>query len=81
MIPGAPEALQRLRKQGIPTLFVTNGGGVTEQAKAEALQAKLGVPVSPAQVLLCHTPVRELVTQCVLRAGRQTRAQVPAFVI
>ncbi|KAI9183503.1 hypothetical protein H9P43_004421 [Blastocladiella emersonii ATCC 22665] len=48
------------RNVAIPHLYLTNGGGVTEAAKAEELAAKFGVPVKPEQVVLSHTPMREL---------------------
>ncbi|KAI9224829.1 HAD-like domain-containing protein [Blastocladiella britannica] len=51
------------RRVTIPHLYLTNGGGVTEAAKAADLQAKLGVPVRPDQVVLSHSPMRALAAQ------------------
>ncbi|KAK9831392.1 hypothetical protein WJX81_000238 [Elliptochloris bilobata] len=43
-----------------PVCFLTNGGGVTEQAKADQLASWLGVRVTAEQVILSHTPIRLL---------------------
>jgi HAD superfamily hydrolase (TIGR01450 family) len=58
-----------------PTVFVTNGGGMTEARKAAQLSEMLGVSVSERQVLLSHTPFRARLAQRfanapVLVAGR-----------
>ena len=34
VVPEAPAALQQLRADGVPHVFMTNGGGATEAAKA-----------------------------------------------
>ncbi len=44
-----------------PVVFLTNGGGVSEARKAEQLSSWLQVPVSENQVVLSHTPMRDLV--------------------
>jgi HAD superfamily hydrolase (TIGR01450 family) len=59
----------------VPTVFLTNGGGVTEAAKAAELSRVLGggVEVSEHQVALSHTPFRGLAHlkhRPVLVAGR-----------
>lgn len=42
-----------------PTVFLTNGGGVSEAAKAAQLSALLGVPVSASQVnAAAHAPTK-----------------------
>lgn len=48
---------------GVPHVFLTNGGGVAEEAKAAQLTKLLGVRVKPESVVLSHTPMKELVTQ------------------
>lgn len=57
-----------------PVCFLTNGGGVCESHKAEQLASWLHVPVEASQVILSHTPMRQLVpelgSQPVLVAGR-----------
>ncbi|CAM6124602.1 unnamed protein product [Calypogeia fissa] len=67
-IGGAPRALQQLYENPpgsaqlrVPYVFLTNGGGVTEATKAIELSHQLGVPVSPDQVLLGHSPFKQLV--------------------
>ncbi|PSC67257.1 HAD-superfamily subfamily IIA hydrolase [Micractinium conductrix] len=57
-----------------PVAFLTNGGGVTERVKAHQLSEWLGVAVGEEQVVLSHTPMRQLTSQYaqqpVLVAGR-----------
>jgi len=60
VLPGAQKALKKLVKHEIPHCFVTNGGGTTEAKKASDLTKKLGVVVRPEQVILSHTPFRDL---------------------
>ena len=59
-LPGVTDTLRRLDARGIPYVFLTNGGGVTEAAKARGLSERLGVPVPTERVLLSHTPMRDL---------------------
>ncbi|OSX78390.1 hypothetical protein BU14_0111s0059 [Porphyra umbilicalis] len=64
-LPRAPAALRLLfdAATGAPThplLFLTNGGGTTEGARAATLADRLGVPVAPEQVVLSHTPLAAL---------------------
>ncbi|KAG0598629.1 hypothetical protein M758_12G089100 [Ceratodon purpureus] len=62
----APDALRRLYKDVergellVPYIFLTNGGGTTEAARAVVLTRQLKVPVNPIQVLLGHTPFKSL---------------------
>ena len=46
----------------LPVVFLTNGGGVTERAKATELTELLRIPteVHESQVILAHTPFRTL---------------------
>lgn len=57
-----------------PVCFLTNGGGVTERVKAHQLSEWLGVAVDESQVVLSHTPFRQLAgrygDQPVLVSGR-----------
>jgi len=63
-----PEAIQAMRvlngenRWGIkvPYIFVTNGGGKTEQARCIQLSEQLQHEVSPGQFICGHTPMREL---------------------
>ncbi|XP_024399135.1 mitochondrial hydrolase YKR070W [Physcomitrium patens] len=65
-IERAPEALRRLYKDvdtgklQVPYVFLTNGGGMTEAARAKELTRQLSVPVNPIQVHLGHTPFKTL---------------------
>lgn len=64
-IPEAPEAIKRLYQRDgkaprVPVAFLTNGGGMTERQKASELSDWLDVPVTPNQVVLSHTPFRQL---------------------
>ncbi|KAJ2752617.1 hypothetical protein IWQ56_006714, partial [Coemansia nantahalensis] len=47
----------------IPFVLLTNGGGVSEAAKAANLSARLGVPISAQQVVLAHSPMQALAAQ------------------
>ena len=69
VLPGVPDALQRLYGAGVPTLFATNGGGVVEAEKAANLEHALGTPVGAHQIILCHTPTRQLVERYATRGG------------
>lgn len=65
-----------------PLVFLTNGGGVTEEARAKSLSAKFGVEVSARQVVQSHTPMRRLVElygdQPILALGRGATADLAA---
>jgi HAD superfamily hydrolase (TIGR01456 family) len=65
VLPAAQRALQRLytadgAEPRLPLAFLTNGGGVTEAQKALQLSQWLGVHVEADQVVLSHTPFRQL---------------------
>ena len=59
-IPGASEALATLAARGVPTIFVSNGGGRTEEERAAELSRVLGATVAAEQMVLPHTPMRAL---------------------
>lgn len=63
VLPRVTEMLQLLRQRAVPVAFMTNGGGHTEAVRAAALTKRLGVPVRPEQVCLCHTPMQGSVRQ------------------
>ncbi|KAJ1889350.1 hypothetical protein LPJ66_008075 [Kickxella alabastrina] len=44
----------------IPFVLLTNGGGVTEADKAADISQRMGVEISPDQVILAHSPMRAL---------------------
>lgn len=65
VIPTAPHALKQLlypnmQAWRVPVAFLTNGGGSTEAARARLLSDLLQVPVYESQVVLAHTPMRDL---------------------
>ena len=60
VINGAASAIQKLADAKIPYVFVTNGGGMKEEQKARDLKKKLGIEVLPEQVILSHTPFKNL---------------------
>ncbi|KAI7852373.1 HAD-like domain-containing protein [Circinella umbellata] len=67
-IPEARSAIQMLNGDNalgrkVPFVLLTNGGGVTEQAKAEQISNMLDVQISPEQVVLSHSPMQALVHQ------------------
>ena len=56
VFPRTVEAMKLLESSKIPFVFVTNGGGVTEDQKSVELSKKIGIRVRPEQVVLAHTP-------------------------
>ncbi|KAJ5674062.1 hypothetical protein N7462_009501 [Penicillium macrosclerotiorum] len=46
-------------KLGRPYIFLTNGGGKTEQERCQDLSRQLQLEVSPGQFICGHTPMRE----------------------
>jgi len=65
VIPAAKEAMRWLNGENpdgikVPYIFVTNGGGKTEQERCLDLSKQLEVPVSPGQFICGHTPMREM---------------------
>jgi HAD superfamily hydrolase (TIGR01456 family) len=76
VIRRAPMAMELLESAKIPYVFVTNGGGMREEAKSRELSKKLNVCVRPEQVILSHSPFRDLVMKYhnkrVLILGRES---------
>lgn len=65
-IPEASQALKMLNGNNkynitVPYIFVTNGGGRSEQARCDDLTRRLGVEVTKDQVIQGHTPMKDLV--------------------
>jgi len=60
IVPGACEALQEMQRENIPFVFMTNGGGYTEEFKAKQYESKFGITVDPDQVIVSHTPMKLL---------------------
>ncbi|KLJ11941.1 hypothetical protein EMPG_12906 [Blastomyces silverae] len=64
-IPSAIEAMKVLNgenefKEKVPYIFVTNGGGKTEEERCIDLSGQLELEVSPGQFICGHTPMREM---------------------
>ncbi|EON64053.1 hypothetical protein W97_03283 [Coniosporium apollinis CBS 100218] len=65
VIPEAIEAMKALNGQNeysikVPYIFVTNGGGKTEQERCIQLSKQLEMEVSPGQFICGHTPMQEM---------------------
>ncbi|KAI1763969.1 HAD-superfamily hydrolase [Hypoxylon sp. FL1150] len=62
-IPGARETIQFLQGLGIPFIFLTNGGGHTEEAHVAKLGQRLDLSLHPRQFVQSHTPFLDLVPE------------------
>ncbi|KAI8143055.1 HAD-like domain-containing protein [Fennellomyces sp. T-0311] len=67
-IPEARRAIRLLngdnpKGRRVPFVLLTNGGGVTEEAKAQQISDMLDVEILPEQVILSHSPMQALVPQ------------------
>ncbi|KAI1107086.1 HAD-superfamily hydrolase [Jackrogersella minutella] len=61
-LPGARDAIQLLQEKHVPFMFLTNGGGFTEEAHVARLGKRLGLStLSPQQFVQSHTPYLDLV--------------------
>ncbi|KAF9390493.1 hypothetical protein CPB97_009085 [Podila verticillata] len=60
VLPQTHRALGLLQSNNVPYIFLTNGGGVRETDKAEQLSKMFGIHVSSKQLVLSHSPMREL---------------------
>ncbi|CAE8606891.1 unnamed protein product [Polarella glacialis] len=83
-IPGSAEALRMLREADVPFTFMTNGGGMTEERKAAELAERMGEPVDASQMLLAHTPMRDLADRyrnrrVVVVGGKETTAVAQSY--
>lgn len=61
-IPGAREVLKTIHSHGIRYVFLTNGGGVHEEAKAVSLAKRLHMPecqdLIGKRMIVSHSPMR-----------------------
>ncbi|POS80344.1 hypothetical protein DHEL01_v201267 [Diaporthe helianthi] len=67
-IPEAIEAMKVLNGENeynirVPYIFLTNGGGKSEEERCGDLSKQLELEVSPGQFICGHTPMRELADQ------------------
>ena len=60
-IDGAAEALSLLRRQKIPFILLTNGGGKHEKERVAEISQKLNVPLNTTDIVQSHSPFIELV--------------------
>ncbi|EOD46778.1 HAD-superfamily hydrolase subfamily IIA CECR5 [Neofusicoccum parvum] len=68
VIPEAVEAMKMLNGENeygikVPYIFVTNGGGKTEEERCIQLSKQLEIEVSPGQFICGHTPMREMASK------------------
>jgi HAD superfamily hydrolase (TIGR01456 family) len=61
LLPNTRRALEILFNARIPTVFITNGGGLTEKQKADDLTKKIGLPISSQHLILSHTPFKQYI--------------------
>ena len=59
-LPNAKKALQLMKEHDIPHILLTNGGGRLESVKAQEIGKYVGVEIDPKAVVLCHSPLKEL---------------------
>ncbi|KAK3178591.1 hypothetical protein OEA41_000728 [Lepraria neglecta] len=64
-IPEAIEAMKVLNGQNkygikVPYIFLTNGGGKTEQERCVQLSRQMELEISPGQFICGHTPMKEM---------------------
>lgn len=60
VFPQAKAAIDRLVKDKIPFILLTNGGGYSEQKRAEALSKDLETTIDPDLLIFGRTPMRAL---------------------
>jgi HAD superfamily hydrolase (TIGR01456 family) len=60
-IPGAAESLALLKKEGIPFILLTNGGGKHETERVAEISEKLQVPLDADVIIQSHSPFAEMV--------------------
>eukprot|EP01059_Diplonema_ambulator_P029497 TRINITY_DN4898_c0_g1_i3.p1 TRINITY_DN4898_c0_g1~~TRINITY_DN4898_c0_g1_i3.p1 ORF type:complete len:414 (+),score=100.63 TRINITY_DN4898_c0_g1_i3:40-1281(+) len=58
-IAGSGAALERLDKNNVPWVMLTNGSG-SESKKAASVSRIIGYEVDPAKVIVSHTPMKDL---------------------
>mmetsp|Transcript_21591 Transcript_21591/g.35764 ORF Transcript_21591/g.35764 Transcript_21591/m.35764 type:complete len:358 (+) Transcript_21591:48-1121(+) len=63
VLPTAAESLSTLRERRLPFIFLTNGGGITEEEKAQDMSKWFNLQIDPEEVILCHSPMQSLVAR------------------
>lgn len=59
-LPGAIDALKSLQRFRVPHVFLTNGGGQSEHARALKLSKILGMNLHGNQFILSHSPLHHI---------------------
>lgn len=60
-VGGSPEALSQLQTARVPFIFLTNGGGKSEEARVQDLRDKLRIKsLRTDSIVQSHTPFRDL---------------------
>ena len=66
-IPRSREAIINLKKRGVPVSLITNGGGELESVRgnkiSEILKLEEKYKFKEKEVFLCHTPMKDLISQ------------------
>ncbi|RYP74785.1 hypothetical protein DL769_003932 [Monosporascus sp. CRB-8-3] len=70
-LPGARETLRKLQESKIPFIFLTNGGGHTEEAHVAKLGLRLGLTFDVRQLIQSHTPYLDLIQELAAAYGFQ----------
>ncbi|ORX79010.1 HAD-superfamily hydrolase [Anaeromyces robustus] len=60
VLPETFKTLKILDTLHIPYIFLTNGGGKTEKKKAQELSKRFHVPIREEQIVLGHSPMRNV---------------------
>lgn len=60
-LPGAAQTIKKLQSSDTPFMFLTNGGGLTEEKHTDKLAGRLGVSLDHQQFVQSHTPFHDLV--------------------
>jgi len=68
ILPAAREAFRKLycpinERFKLPIVFVTNAGNLLRSTKAESLSASLGYKIDKSQVIMSHTPLKNLTSR------------------
>ncbi|RHY16209.1 hypothetical protein DYB36_006102 [Aphanomyces astaci] len=59
-LPHAAKIIRQLQQKQVPHIFLTNGGGCREEKKTHTLSQILDLPLRHEQMILSHTPMRDL---------------------
>ncbi|RNF25906.1 HAD-superfamily subfamily IIA hydrolase [Trypanosoma conorhini] len=60
LIEGSDTAVRKMMELRIPLLFMSNGGGKSEEEKAKELSQLVGCEIDPLQIIFAQTPMQLL---------------------